>query len=96
MKILILIVSFLLPFNLNSQLIDTNPDLNNLLILLLENNILEERINSDQEIAREICISRGYDQNGWEADCNSVSKSSNVSIIKWCINLIKQTKRRWI
>jgi len=53
MKKLIVIACLLLSFNLNSQIIDTNPGLNNFLMLLLEKGIFDERINSDRRIARE-------------------------------------------
>jgi len=53
MKKLIVIACLLLSFNLNSQIIDTNPGLNNFLMLLLEKGILDERINSDRRITRE-------------------------------------------
>ena len=77
MKKLFLIVSFLLSFNLNSQLIDTNPALNNFLMLLLENGILDERINSDREIAEEICKSNNK-STSWDA-CSTISKAICVA-----------------
>ena len=74
MKKLFLIASLLLSFNLHSQLIDTNPALNKFLMLLLENGILDERINSDREIARELCTTNGISARNL-GPCNSISRA---------------------
>jgi hypothetical protein len=65
---------FLLPFNLNSQLIDTNPALNKFLMLLIENGILDERINSDREIAKELCTANGIPDYKLR-HCSTISKA---------------------
>jgi|ETNmetMinimDraft_8_1059916.scaffolds.fasta_scaffold73025_2 hypothetical protein len=59
MKKLVLIVIFLLSFNLNSQPTDTKFVLNDFLMLLLENRILDEKINSQREIAKTTCEAYG-------------------------------------
>ena len=74
MKKLIVIACLLLSFNLNSQIMDTNPGLNNFLMLLLEKGILDERINSDQRIARELCRTNGIYARHL-SNCNTISRA---------------------